>query len=159
MDRFLDKASRSVKTSAYKISMRTNSAWNRVKLNKQIIKLRADMSKGLKKLGRRYYEMWAAENINFDEIDSICQSILDKEDKINGIKLEIRELAQKEKDKMESRASSSEKPVTHNVVNRETDSDEGLPVGNGPRPVQADAPSGPASVDTSHTQAEETNPE
>ena len=131
MDNFLDKVRYTAESTAYKLGVRTSSAWNRAKYNKRIIELRADISKGYKKLGRRYYEMWIAEKVNFDEVDNICQSILDKEDMINGIKLEIRELVRKEQSKIDHWNSAKEKPVTYNVV---SDIEEYLPADNGAKP-------------------------
>ena len=96
--------------------------------------------------------MWAAENVNFDEIDSICQSILNKEDKINGIRMEIAELVQKEKEKIERWALSREKPMTHNAVNMAPDIDIELPVENGAKPEQDDAVTQPAAEEMSHHQ-------
>ena len=96
--------------------------------------------------------MWAAENINFDEIDSICQSILNKEDKINGIRMEITQLVQKEKEKIEHWAISRKKSMTHNVENMEPYIDIELPVENGAKPEQDDAVTQPAVDEMSHVQ-------
>ena len=138
MNSFLEKARLTTESTAFKLGVRSNSAWNRIKLNKQIIELRSEMSKGYKKLAHRYYDMWIAENVDFDEIDGICQSILNKEDRINGIKMEIRELVQKEREKIERWKASKEKPVTSNVVRMESSNEEDLPIGNGVKPEQND---------------------
>jgi vacuolar-type H+-ATPase subunit I/STV1 len=118
---FFDKVRSSAESAAYKISVRTNTAWRKAMLNKRIIERRADMTNAYKILARRYYEMWKSEKVDFDEIDAICQSILDKEDEVNGMELEIRELARKERadiDRWEE-LRKAEKPVAYNVVKRE----------------------------------------
>ena len=121
MNTFLEKAQKTAKSVVYKLSVHTNSAWSKAMLNKEIIELRADMSKGFKTLSHRYYEMWAKENIDFDEIDGICQEILDKEDKINGIRRVIRELTITEQSRIEEWNLRNDKPILTGIADSDTD--------------------------------------
>ena len=121
MNTFLEKAQKTAKSLAYKLSVHTNSAWSKAMLNKEIIELRADMSKGFKILSHRYYEMWAKENIDFDEIDGICQEILDKEDRINGIRRVIRELTLTEQSRIEEWNLRNDKPILTGMADSDTD--------------------------------------
>ncbi|MDR2648449.1 MAG: hypothetical protein LBB94_01835 [Clostridiales bacterium] len=121
MNTFWVKACFTAESAAYKFSVRTDAAWHKAMLNKRILERRADISKSYKTLARRYYEMWAAEKVDFDEIDTICQSILDKENQINAIKLEIHELSRNGQVKIDTweGRKKREKPVLYNVVKRE----------------------------------------
>jgi hypothetical protein len=90
MSDFLDKLKTNASKTASAIGKKTSETAEKAKINGQIIKINSEMNKILGGLSRKYYEGWKNENVNFDEIDKICQLALDKEEQILALKSDLK---------------------------------------------------------------------
>lgn len=96
MDDLLNKVKNNVNKAVNTVSVKSSIAIEKSKLNNYIATLNQEIEQLKAKLASRYYDMWVAEDINFDEIDEICQQILDREGIIKVQQQKIQQLDESE---------------------------------------------------------------
>jgi hypothetical protein len=94
---FLSKVKSNVGKTAVAVKEQSAVTLEKMKINASIVAAKSEMSKILRKMSSRYYEMWKNEKVDFDEIDRLCQQALDKEELILSLKDSIKHLKKNEK--------------------------------------------------------------
>lgn len=100
MDDLLSKVKSNVNKAVTTVSVKSTNAIEKSKLNTYISTLNQEIDQLKVKLAARYYDMWVAEDLDFDEIDGICQQILDREGAIKMHQQKIQQVDASEQHKL-----------------------------------------------------------